>query len=46
VYSHDIDIKVPEPGCDVTTLEVKFTGEDGARQLIEKVLVRLDDMET
>ena len=35
-------IRTPDEGCDVTTLEV---GED-QKQMVEKVLVRLHDVET
>lgn len=41
IYSHDVHIKNPDEGCDVHTVEVCFDGED-AKQLVEKVLVRLD----
>jgi hypothetical protein len=41
IYSHDIEIRNPDEGCDVQTLEVDFSGEDG-QQVVEKVLTRID----
>jgi len=47
IFSHDVAIKNPDDGCDIQTLEVDFGGDDSAnKQLVEKVLVRLDDTET
>jgi hypothetical protein len=43
IFSHDFAIKNPDEGCDVQTVEVDFSGDDAQdRQLVEKVLVRLD----
>jgi hypothetical protein len=42
IFTQDVAIRAPDEGCDVTTLEV---GED-QQQVVEKVLVRLHDVET
>jgi hypothetical protein len=47
IFSHDVSLNKPDEGCDIQTLEVDFGGDDPAnKQLVEKVLVRLDDAET
>lgn len=44
IQSHDVAIQTPEEGCQVTTVEVDFSGEDADdKQLVEKILVRLQD---
>jgi hypothetical protein len=44
IQTHDVAIKNPEEGCQVTTVVVDFSGDDQADpQLVEKVLVRLAD---
>lgn len=43
VFSHNVELRLPDEGCQVQTLEVDFSGDDAAaKQLVEKVLVRID----
>lgn len=37
-----MEIKVPEEGFDVTSLEVDLNSNENGQELVEKILIRLD----
>ena len=37
-----MEIKVPEEGFDVTSLEVDLISNENGQELVEKILIRLD----
>ena len=42
IFTQEVEIKVPEEGFDVTSLEIDLSSNENGQELVEKVLIRLD----